>query len=98
MLKELLKHPGALLFAVLVHVALIAILVVSIQWNSKPAALQGSDEIVQAVVIDEAKLQAEKQRKLDEEKARRRAEERKKQAELDRQRAEETAGRECPCS
>ena len=56
MLKELLKNPGALFFAVLVHVALIAILVVSIQWNSKPAALPGNAEIVQATVIDESKL------------------------------------------
>jgi colicin import membrane protein len=94
MLKELLKHPSALFLAVLVHVALIAILVVSIQWNSKPAALQGSDEIVQATVIDETKLQAEKQRKLDEEEAKRRAEEQKKQAELDRQRVAEQRKRE----
>ncbi len=88
MLKELLKNPGALFFAVLVHVALIAILVVSIQWNSKPAALPGNAEIVKATVIDESKLQAEKQRKLDAEQAKRQAEEQRRQAELDRQRAE----------
>jgi colicin import membrane protein len=89
MLKELMNDPRALFYAVLVHVALIAILVVSIQWNSKPAALQGKDEIIQATVIDESRLQAEKQRKLDEEEAKRQAEERRRQAELDRQRAEE---------
>lgn len=87
MLKELLKNPRALVYAVLIHVALIAILVVSIQWNAKPAKLQGSGDIVQATVIDEAKLQAEKERK-------RAAEEQRRRAELEKQRAEERRKRE----
>ena len=89
MLKELLKNPSALILAVLVHVALIAILVISIQWNAKPAKLQGSGDIVQATVIDEAKLQAEKERKLAAEEAKRKAEEQRRQAELEKQRAAE---------
>ena len=92
MLKELLKNPRALIFAVLVHVALIAILVVSIQWNAKPAKLQGSGDIVQATVIDEAKLQAEKERKRAEEEAKRKAElEKKRAAERRKREAEEAA-------
>jgi colicin import membrane protein len=97
MLKELLKNPTALFYAVLVHAVLIAILVFSIQWNGKPAPLQGSEKIVQATVIDEGKLEAEKQRKLeeaqrqrDEAEAKREAEaEKQRQAALEQQRAEE---------
>lgn len=59
MLKDLLSHPRALLFAVLVHVVLILLLVTSLEWVQKPPQLQGSTEIVQAVVIDESKLRAE---------------------------------------
>jgi colicin import membrane protein len=86
MLKELLKNPTALLYAVLVHAVLIAILVFSIQWNGKPAPLQGSEKIVQATVIDEAKLEAEKQRKLEEAQRRRDQAEAKRRAEEERQR------------
>ena len=96
MLKELLKNPRALAYAVLVHVGLLLILVISLQWNTKPAPLQGSGDIVKAVVIDEAKLQAEKQRKLeaeqrkrDEEAAQKRAAEQQRQAKLQKQREEE---------
>ena len=96
MFKEFLKNPRALIYAVLVHVALVVILVVSLNWNSKPAPLQGSGHIIKAVVIDEAKLQAEKQHKLQEqqrkraeEEAKRRAAEQKRQAELQKQRAAE---------
>ena len=101
MLNEFLKNPRPLIYAVLVHVALLLILVVSLQWNTKPVPLQGSGEIVKAVVIDESKLQAEKQRKLQEEQrqrdaeeAKRRAAEQRRQAELEKQRAEERTPRE----
>lgn len=101
MLKELLKNPRALIYAVLVHAVLLLILVVSLSWNTKPTPLQGSQEIVQAVVIDETKLKAEKerirreeQRKHDEEEAKRQAEEQRRQAELEKQRAEDQRKRD----
>lgn len=101
MLKELFKNPRALVYAVLVHAVLLVLLVLSLKWNAKPVPLQGSGEIVQAVVIDEAMLQAEKerkhqaeQRKRDEEQAKRKAEEDQRQAELQKQRAEEQRQRE----
>ena len=94
MLKELLKNPTALIYAIAVHAVLIAILVVSIQWNAKPAPLTGTDKIVQATVIDEAALQAEKQRKLDDAAAKRQAaEEQLRQAELEQRRADEALRR-----
>ncbi|MEK7321668.1 MAG: cell envelope integrity protein TolA [Pseudomonadota bacterium] len=70
MLKDLFSHPGALLFALFIHAALILLLVFSVEWVDKPPQLQGSEKIVQAVVVDSGKLRAEKQRKLDEEAAR----------------------------
>ena len=101
MLKEFLKNPRALLYAVSVHVVLLLLLVMSLKWNIKPAPLQGSGDIVHAVVIDEARLQAEKERKREEAQrqrdaaeAARRAEERQRQAALDKQRAEEQRKRE----
>lgn len=101
MLKEFLKNPRALVYAVLVHAVLLLILVMSLKWNTKPAPLQGSGEIVKAVVIDESKLAAEKERKLREEQQQRAAEEAKRQAaeqqrqaEMQKQRAEEQRQRE----
>jgi len=94
MLKELLKNPTALIYAIAVHAVLIAILVVSIQWNAKPAPLTGTDKIVQATVIDEAALQAEKQRKLDDAAAKRQAaEEQLRQADLEQRRADQAQRR-----
>jgi colicin import membrane protein len=101
MFNEFLKNPRALVYAVLVHVTLLLILVMSLKWNTKPTPLQGSGEIVKAVVIDEAKLQEEKKRKLQEEQRKRNAEEAKRrtaeqrrQAELQKQHAAEQRQRE----
>lgn len=89
MLKELLKNPTALIYAVLVHAALIAILVLSIHWNGKPTPLEGSEKIVQATVIDAAALETEKQRKLEEEQRKRDDAEAKRKAALEQQREAE---------
>ena len=87
MLTELLKNPRALLFAILVHVVLVLLLVVSLQWVEPPPSLQGSEKIVQAVVIDESKTHAaaerakqDEQRRQAEAEAKRAAEEQRKQA------------------
>src|SRR3569832_3037976 len=58
MLKDLLKNPRALFLAILVHVVLMLLLVVSLQWVRPPPTLQGSEKIVQAVEIDESKPRA----------------------------------------
>lgn len=94
MLKEILKNPGALLFALLIHAVLIALLVVSIDWHSKPVPLQGAEQIVQATVIDEAKLQAEKERKLQEQQRQRDEQEAQRRAEQEKQRLEEQRKRD----
>lgn len=94
MLKDLFSHPGALLFALLIHAALILLLVFSVEWVDKPPQLQGSEKIVQAVVVDSGKLRAEKQRKLDEEAARLKAiaaEERRQSEAAQQQLAEQQA-------
>jgi colicin import membrane protein len=61
MLKELRHHPRALALAVAVHVALIAALVVSLDWTRHPAPA-AQVETVQAVVMDETKVRAEQER------------------------------------
>ncbi len=101
MFKEFLKNPRALVYAVSIHVVLLLILVMSLKWNTKPAPLQGSGDIVKAVVIDESKLQEEKQRKAQEEQrkrdaeeAKRRAAEQQHRAEVQKQRAAEQRQRE----
>ncbi len=66
MWKEIRKSPGALIGAILVHVGLVALLVLSLEWKTQPPPLQGAQEIVQAVVIDESKLRAEEESKRQE--------------------------------
>lgn len=80
MFKEFLKNPRALIYAVLIHVVLLLVLVMSLKWNTKPAPLQGSGDIIKAVVIDESKLEAQKERQRQEEQRQRAAEEAQRQA------------------
>jgi colicin import membrane protein len=78
LIKEMLANPNAMIMAVLVHVALAGILFVSLEWTDVATPRQAEVNIVEAVVIDEKKIQAElnklkkaevrkkkKQRKLD---------------------------------
>jgi colicin import membrane protein len=78
LIKEILANPKAMMFAVLVHVALAGILFVSLEWTDVPTPRQAEVDVVKAVAIDEKKIQAElnklkkaeakkkkKQRKLD---------------------------------
>ena len=73
--------------AILVHVVLIGVLVISFQWTSAPAPSQPKVDIIKAVAVDEKKIQAEvnklkraearkKQRARDVERRRKREEQR----------------------
>jgi len=76
MLKALFENPKALVLAILVHVVLLGVLLVSIDWTSKPPPAR-QVETVKAVVVDETRVQAEmeklkkaEQKKKDDEAAR----------------------------
>jgi len=68
--KSIFKSPGALFYAILVHVILFAILTVSLDWNSEPEQPAAPVNIVKATSVDEKKVedqlkklkQAEKER------------------------------------
>ncbi len=70
MFKSIFKSPGALFYAILVHVILFAILTVSLDWNSEPEQPAAPVNIVKATSVDEKKVedqlkklkQAEKER------------------------------------
>ncbi len=80
MLKELRNNPRALALAVAVHVALIAALLVSLDWTHKPAPI-AAVATVQATVVDETKVRAE-QEKLNEAERRKQKEERQRLQQL----------------
>ena len=75
LLKEILHNPRAMAYAILVHVALAAVLFVSLEWADVPTPAQNQVDIVKAVAVDESKILAElekikkaeanKQKKLD---------------------------------
>lgn len=101
MLKDLLKNPRALLLAILVHVALVLLLVVSLQWVQAPPSLQGSENIVQAVVIDESKTRAAERaqqevlkRQAEDEAKRKAAADEQRQREAEQRKAEEVKQQE----
>ncbi len=83
MLKELRNNPRALALAVLVHVALIAALLVSLDWTHKPAPT-AAVATVQATVVDETKVRAE-QEKLNEAERRKQEEERQRLKKLEQE-------------
>ena len=55
------ENARALIFAVLVHLVLIGMLLISLDWSPKTSLFGGSKEepVMQAVVVDETKVQAE---------------------------------------
>ncbi len=79
LLKEVLEDPIAMVLAILVHVALAAVLFVSLEWTDVPTPTQPSVNIVRAVAVDESKILAEveklkkaEKQKLNQEKAKQR--------------------------
>lgn len=84
------ERPRAFVYAVLVHLALLAVLVFSLDWapSIKPST-SGKKAPVQAVVIDAAELDAQVQRKKQLEERQQRAEEEKRRRIEEEKRAAE---------
>ena len=59
MWNYLRKSPSAFFFSVLVHGILIILLMVSLDWNLKSKSGASTQQVVQAVVLDELKVQEE---------------------------------------
>lgn len=78
MLKFIRNNLRAVVLAVLVHVALIAMLVISLDWTPKPQPASAQDAVVQATVVDDSVRKAAQQKKEKELEA-----ERKRLAELE---------------
>ena len=54
MFQVVKDHPRAFLYAVLVHLALIGMLVFSLDWTIKPDGGPAQSQPVQAIAIDES--------------------------------------------
>lgn len=87
MFAELRKNPRALFYAVLVHVVIVGLLVVSLQWTPQVDAPGQAEPIVQAVAVDEKKV-ADERKKLAAAEARREAAEERKREQARRAAAE----------
>jgi colicin import membrane protein len=88
-LRELLKHPAALFFSLIVHAILIGLLVISFDWTAKPAAVAPKVDVIKAVAVDAAKVEAEVKKLKAAEDRRKRAE----QARLDKLKREADAAK-----
>jgi len=87
MLNILRTNPQAFAFAVVVHLLLIAALSFNVDWNSKYKPTAPQVNVIQAVMIDESKLNAEaRKRKLEEEQRKKSEQEKKRKAEQDKKR------------
>ncbi len=78
MIKGLLDNFRAVIFAVLVHLILLAMLLISLDWTPDPGSAEPQVEIVRAVAVDPLKVEAELERIRD-------SEDRKRQQEVERQ-------------
>ena len=81
MFKGLLDNLRAGIFAVLVHLILVAMLLISLDWTPEPGSAEPQVEVVKAVVVDPRKVEAELEQ-IRESEARRRQEEQKRQDRL----------------
>ena len=83
------EHPRAFVYAVAAHLALVGMLMFSLDWTAKPTPAGGAKpEPVQAIVIDESKVSAELERIQEAE--RRKQEQEKEAAERLRELEEKT--------
>lgn len=80
MLKQLIENPRYLVYAILVHIAFVTIIVFSLNWHSTPHRTQAEENIIQAVTIDETKVQAELEKLKEAEKRKQAQEEAKRKA------------------
>lgn len=92
LLKEILKNPLAMVYAILVHVALAVVLFVSLEWTDLPTPAQPKVNIVKAVAVDESSVLAEVE-KLKKAEAKKENQEKAKQNKLDKQAREAEAKR-----
>ncbi len=92
LLKEILQNPLAMMYAILVHVVLAAVLFVSLEWTDLPAPAQPKVNIVKAVAVDESKVLAEVE-KLKKAETKKENQEKAKQNKLDKQAREAEAKR-----
>ena len=86
------RLPGgrkAIIYAVLVHLALIALVAVGFRWQAKPAAAPA--KVVQAQAVNDAEMQkeVERRKKLEREREQQEAKKKREQEERERQAAEE---------
>jgi len=104
MFDAIKQYPRAVLYAVIVHVAIVVILVISFKWSDKPTlpSIDKGEKIVNAVVVDAKQIEKElkkikasetrRQRELEQEikqAEKRRNKEEKRLAETKRKRLEE---------
>lgn len=59
MLKLFLKHPVAAFFAIVIHVAFVVLVGASFYFSDEPVNVAPKVDVVQATVVDEAKVQKE---------------------------------------
>ncbi len=96
LLKEILQNPLAMLYAILVHVALGVVLFVSLEWTDLPTPIQPRVDIVKAVAMDESRIlaeveklkKAEAEKKKQEKASQRKLDKKAKEAEQKRKREE----------
>ncbi len=93
LLKEVFENPLAMMYAILVHVALAVILFVSLEWTDLPTPAQPEVNIVKAVAVDESRILAELE-KLKKAEAKKENQEKVKQNRLDKQAREAKAKRQ----
>jgi colicin import membrane protein len=76
MFSELLKHPGALALSFVFHLLLIAAIFLNLQLSDKTNLVKQADlaKTVKAEVVDQQQLEAQKDKKIKEQEAKRKAE------------------------
>lgn len=84
LLKEILQNPRAMAYAILVHVALAAVLFMSLEWTDLPTPAQQKVDVVKAVAVNEKQILAELD-KLKKAEAKKKNQETSKQKKLDKQ-------------
>ncbi len=92
LLKEILENPLAMMYAILVHVVLAAVLFVSLEWTDLPTPAQPEVNIIKAVAVNESSVLAEME-KLKKTEAKKENQEKAKQNKLDKQAREAEAKR-----
>lgn len=91
--KEILENPRAMGYAILVHVVLAVVLVVSLEWTDLPALSEPKVDVVQAVAVNEKAVQAELD-KLKQAEEKKQKQEDAKQRKLEREAAEAKKARQ----